>query len=221
MLDLTLYEKTLGATTLAEGHEVSTIAHINDFIDSSPNRVDITLEGAVSDCILSNTNKSSIKEILLRPNTVVNKGMLIEYETNKYLVLDYRPNKIYPKAEIELCNNTLRWRDSLSNLIELPCIIKGNVFEEVTGKVERQIITSDSELILLVQLNSQSKTINPNQRFVFDGYAFDVKSIDSLSHSHNGVGLMKLSLNATSITSTDDTTGGVADDSGSSGWGSW
>lgn len=208
---------------MAEGYINDTISIVNEDFHKAPSYRSIQINGVADECTFKLTKDSNKVKILLRPKKTISKGMYVLLEGKTYMVTNYVPNEIYPKGEIELCNNTLRWRDTLGTLKEYSCIAKGNsvkIDDEFTEK-ERFIITSDAELVVLVQYNSDTKTIQPNQRFIFGEYAYEVLSVDNISHVYDEKGYVQLTVKATGKTESDDTTSGVADDSSNSGWGDW
>jgi hypothetical protein len=219
-MDLTLYQKMIGATntSLTQAYINDTIVHVNDIFDKSPTFKQIQVNDTPTDCIINHTKKSTVLDLLFRPKSVLNKGMYVLIDSNTYMVTDFVPNEIYPKAIVELCNSTLKWKDSSGTLKEYKCIVTGSTYDE---NQDKQVFTSDSKLIVLVQYNDDTKTIKPTQRFVFGENAYEVETIDAVSSIYNGVGIIKFGVKFTSVTATDDTTNQVADDSGNSGWGSW
>jgi hypothetical protein len=220
-MDLTKYKKRLGATSMSEAYVNDTIAIINADFTNAPSYRQIQLNGVDEDCTFNLTKESNKREILLRPRTIIKKGMYVQLESNDYIVTECVPNEIYPKAEIVLCNNTLRWRDTLNVLKQYSCIIKGDsisINNDNTGD-KRLVIDSIAELKVIVPYNDDTKTIEPTQRFVFDGNAFDVTGIDRMTDVFKDEGLIILTVKATAMTDTDDVVTNVADDSGNSNWG--
>jgi hypothetical protein len=220
-MDLTKYKRRLGATSVSEAFINDTIAIINADFTNAPSYRVIKLNGVDEDCTFNLTKESNKREILLRPRKTIEKGMYVLLDTDIYIVTECVPNEIYPKAEIVLCNNTLRWRDTLNVLKQYSCIIKGDSISingDVTGD-KRLVMDSMAELKIVVPYNDETKTIEPTQRFVFDGQAFDVTGIDRITDVYKDKGLITLTVKATAKTDTDDVATGVADDSGNSNWG--
>lgn len=218
-MDITLYEAKLnGAKTIAEGFLSNSEAVINESFSEAISYRRIQINGVDDDCVFKRTKKSTKLEIVLRPYKVINKGMYITFESNDYMVIDFVPNELYPKGEIELCNNTLRWRDDFNNLMEYNCILKGDSYKINDDDF---ITMSDAELILYVPFNDDTDRITVTQRFVFGKFAFEVAEIDSFTNVVNGVGYIEMKLRSTSKTDSDDIDTGIADETGNSGWGDW
>lgn len=222
-MDLTQYERRLGAKSMSEAFINDTINIINADFTNAPSYREIELDGVVEDCTFKLTKESNKREILLRPQKTISKGMYVLLDTDKYIVTECVPNEIYPKAEIVLCNNTLRWRDTLNALKEYSCIVKGDSISinEEDASNKRLVVSSNAELTIVVPYNDDTKSIEPNQRFIIDGQAYDVSGIDRITEVYKKKGVIKLTVNATELTNTDDTTTNVADDTGNSDWSGW
>lgn len=219
-MDLSLYQKMIGAnnTSLSQAYINDTIIHVNEIFDKSPSFKTILVNHTPMDCIVSHTKKSTILDLLFRPKSVLTKGMYANFESDVYLVTEFVPNEIYPKANLELCNSVLKWKDETGTIKEYKCVVKRDTYNE---KEDRQVYTSDSELLAMVQYNDDTKQIKPTQRFMFGSSAFEVVQIDAVTNVYNGNGYIKFGLKFTSTSATDDKENQVADDSGNSGWGDW
>lgn len=218
-MDLTLYSKMIGAnnSNITQAYINDTILHVNDMFAKSPSFQVMDFDGVDTDTIISH-KKSNVLDILLRPQSVLNKGIYASFEGDTYLITEFVKNEIYPKATVELCNASIKWKHS-DNVHEFKCIVKGNTYEKDDGN--SFVITSEGEISILVQYNADTKTIKPNQRFIFGNSAYEVISIDEVTSVYNGKGVLKLGVKYTSATDTDDKTNQIADSSGNSGWGEW
>lgn len=220
-MDLTLYQKMIGATntSVTQAYINDTIAHVNDIFGKSPTFKQIEIDGVQTDCILNHTKKSTVLDLLFRPQSVLNKGMYALIGADTYMITEFIPNEIYPKATLELCNSILKWKDSLGDIKEFKCIVKSDTYN---SESDRQVYISDSELYVMVQYNDDTKKIKPTQRFIFSDRAYEVIQTDVVTNVYNDVGYIKLGVKSVGITTTDDKTNQVADSSGNSGWeGGW
>jgi hypothetical protein len=219
-MDLSKYEKTIGYSSISESHIGSTIQNVNEYINNSPNLATVIVQSVEVECVINNSKKFGEKNILFRPQTKIDVGDYIGYNEETYLTMNTVPSEIYPKAEVKICNKSLKWNLN-SILVEYPCVVSGEVYKEDTTTEDSLVITHDADLVVYVQYNSQTTQIKPKQRFVFNGYAFEVDGIDSVSKVFSEKGLIKLELNSVSISDSDNTTDEIADDSSNSGWGGW
>lgn len=224
-MDLSRYTKLLGTSSLSEAFINDTADIINMNFHDNPSYKRIKIDGKDSDCTVGHTKKSTDLTIFLRPYEKPNKGMYIELEEKTYIAIDYTPNIVYPKVQIRLCNNVLKWVNEEGILKEYKCIVEGLNLEVSEGlgnrDNQRLVLTSSAELNVVVQYNDDTKNIDIGQRFIFDGNAYTVNAIDKLSNVENGKGIIILTIKSTGKTDTDNVNDGVADDTGNSGWGGW
>lgn len=218
-MDLALYSKMIGAnnSNITQAYINDTILHVNDMFEKSPSFKIMDFDGVPTDVII-NHKKSNLLDILLRPRSILNKGIYASFEGDSYLITEFVKNEIYPKATIELCNASIKWKSN-DSVYEFKCIIKGNSYEKDGGSP--LIATSESEISILVQYNNETKTIKPSQRFIFGNSAYEVVSIDEVTNVYNEKGILKLGIRYASATDTDDKENQIADSSGNSGWGEW
>jgi hypothetical protein len=221
-MDLTLYQKMIGEnnSSITQAYINDTITHVNDMFSKSPSFEQMKFDGVFIDTIISH-KKSNVLDLLLRPQTSLNKGIYAVYETDTYLLTEFIANEIYPKATIALCNSFLKWKDDLGVVKEYKCVIKGNTFNNDQKKDVNELIASTGQIQVLVQYNDETKTIKPNQRFIFGNSAYVVDTIDDISNVYKNKGIINLVVKAVSTTDTDDKINQVADSTGNSGWGGW
>lgn len=219
-MNISLYEKELGASTIPEALTNGSIAYVNGIFDKSPSYKKVFVDGLETEVWLNHTKKYNELGVLFRPLTIFNRGSYVESNQDVYMLTEFIQNEIYPKGKLELCNSNLKWKDESQVLQDYKCIVKGSFYDE-EEVAENLIIGSKAELKIIVQYNDNTKKIIPKQRFVFEGNAYEVATIDSISKVYLDSGLIELGVNFVSLTSTDDTTDDVADESGNSGWGDW
>lgn len=224
-MDLSKYTNLLGVNSLSEAFINDTADIIDTNFHYNPSYKRIKIDGEDKDCTVGHTKKSTDLTIFLRPYEKPNKGMYIELEERTYIAIDYTPNIVYPKVQIRLCNNVLKWVNEEGVLKEYKCIVEGLSLEvsEGSGNKDNQrlVLTSSAELNVVVQYNDDTKNIDIGQRFIFDGNAYTVNAIDKLSNVENGKGIIIFTIKSTGKTDTDNVNDGVADDTGNSGWGGW
>lgn len=113
-------------------------------------------------------------------------------------------------AVLRKCNNILKWYDKNGILHQWQCVftrnISGTNFDygiEGTPQIE-------GDCRILVQLNSQTALIPFNQRFLFNGHAFQVKQIDN----HYSDTLMTIYIFETQLQKDDDEINNIANGKG-------
>lgn len=107
---------------------------------------------------------------------------------------------------VRYCNNFLKWIDKNGILHSWECTfdtnLKGTKYDEGTEGVPQ--IKADA--VILVQRNEFTNLIPYNQRFIFDGYAFQTQQIDN----HFSQSYMIFYLFATQIQEGDDLINNIA-----------
>lgn len=80
---------------------------------------------------------------------------------------------------VQYCNNELKWIASDGAIKSWKCVYTRNISSTnfISGSKEVAQINADAKI--LVQRNSETDLIPFNQRFLFDGHAFQVKQIDN------------------------------------------
>ncbi len=223
-MDLKNYEKILSVKTVGEAFAQDTVNIINNDFQNSPSYKNALVNGVEEDILLKFTKNFNKREIFFRPLKMFAKGTYVELDGKTYMVMEFIPNPIYPKAQITMCNDTLRWKGSDDSIIEYRCVIEGvglSIDSDKPTDNERFITKSDGELDVYIPYNSDTKGIEVEQRFIFDGSAYDVLSIDKLTNVIDGQGIIKLTIKSTLKTDSDNIEDGVADDSSNSGWSGW
>ena len=126
-------------------------------------------------------------------------------------------------TNIRRCNNTLRWIDTQGAYHSLPCsigyLIKENRDYSTAGS---QMVVPSGMIEVLIQGNPETRTLKPNQRFLFGSqgqwvaYRIEGGGFNNFNNTetlnNNSAGLMRLSLAVDFINEeTDDLVNGVAD----------
>lgn len=116
-------------------------------------------------------------------------------------------------AILRKCNNVLKWYDTSGILHEWECVFTRNISGTAFDYGTQGIPQVDGSCKILVQLNAETKTIPFNQRFLFDGHAFQVHQIDN----HYSPTLMTLYIFETQIQKGDDLVNNIAWNNNSGG----
>ena len=223
MVNMDLYRKRLGFENMREDMIGHTAIVVDSDFEHSPHYKDILIENVTTGALVRNTRYSHIKSFTFRPHTEVVKGMYITIDGDIYLSTNPTESEIYPKVEATLCNNSLKWKDNNGNIVEYPCAIEGNLVElkDSIEKNQRYLANSEAKISIKVQYNEDTLEIKPKQRFLFDGHSYQVLTIDTISDVYKQKGLINLTVEAVSLSDSDNVDEGVAEDTGDSGWGGW
>ena len=94
-------------------------------------------------------------------------GMKFKWGQNYYLVVNVDGGAgLVTTAEVRRCNNTLRFFDENGNKIYEPCILD-QVLRFTNNNDTMTIVTGKAEQYIWCQRNSRTRTIKPNDRFLF------------------------------------------------------
>lgn len=106
------------------------------------------------------------------------------------------------------CNNTLKWIDSQGLYHSWPCIFKRTLSNTPLnyGKQDEGVPQIKADTLIQVQRNDFTNSIKINQRFLFDGQAFQVNEINN----HVSDTYMELYCFATQVQPDDDVVNNIA-----------
>lgn len=115
--------------------------------------------------------EEDFKKILFEEiNHGVALGRMFNFGDNYWITLNVSSiNSLTQTAMVRRCNNSLRWIDELTGaLYEVPCVLDYLVNENRDyATAGSTIVVPSGMLQCIVQLNSKTMTIAPNQRFLF------------------------------------------------------
>lgn len=109
-------------------------------------------------------------------------------------------------AVLQKCNNMLKWIDDKGVLHQWPCVFQRDLSATKFNYGSEGVAEIGSDTLIKVQLNEETKTIPFNQRFLFNGHAFQVKQINN----HISESYMELYLFEMPVQATDDVINNIA-----------
>ena len=109
-------------------------------------------------------------------------------------------------AILQRCNNLLKWYDKSGKYHEWPCVFERTLSSTGVNNGSEGVSEISSDTLIKVQLNDETNLIEYNQRFLFNGHAFQVKQINN----HVSDSYMELYLFETQIQSNDNKVDDVA-----------
>lgn len=108
---------------------------------------------------------------------------------------------------VRFCNQKLTWIDNSGVLHTWACVLEENKLTYTNPDVgTKDVPQVAADMVMLVQQNEETRSIPINQRFVFDGKAYQVKQINP----HVSPTYLMIYLNATQLQEGDDTALNVA-----------
>lgn len=134
-------------------------------------------------------------------------GKMYQFHDNYWLVTNTNTAiGAVTSSILRKCNNMLKWYDSQGVLHEWECVFTRNIGNTNFDYGTQGAPQVDGSCKILVQQNAETISIPFNQRFIFDGHAFQVQQIDN----HYSPTLMTIYIFETQIQSGDDLVHNIA-----------
>lgn len=198
---------------------------INDFLPSNPSytTVNITLpdetEPKSVDMAVLSSDDMNIKYICGMPGDKIVGGSLVEWSDRLWLVVDVDPNyEVYQKAQMQMCNYTLKFRINDNIAVNKPCVIK-DVTKYLIGETAKEMLTiGSSRMSVTVAKDKDTVYLNRGARLLIDdsgvedSIAYEITKVDRVTGVYNGKGVYKYLVCETASTPDDDTVEMIPDD---------
>lgn len=113
-------------------------------------------------------------------------------------------------AIVRRCNNTLKWYDKAGVLHEWACVFDRDLSATNLDEGSQGVAEIGADAIIQVQRNSETDSIPYNQRFIFDGHAFQIKQINN----HVSSTYMEFYVFEIQVQANDDLTNDIANSTG-------
>ena len=192
----------------------STIYNITQSFKESPTYKSLYINSVATDCRIIDTDKSYEKKLLFMSGVTKNIGDLAVIDNDYWLIVDTQSNEMFSKATIKLCNNTLKFYDVNNVLVSIPCIATNSVETLEDAKI---LFLPKDELKIIVPYTTNSNKITFNSssndsqmRFVLNGSAWAIQTIDRISKVSGGYGIVEIFLKSDGINEYDDMVNGIA-----------
>lgn len=203
------YSARLQATGTTSSENLSTYAKMNvirTFKDPPSFKI-VKVNSVLTDVRVIEGNDDVNKQTLFLPDTVIDKGSLVELGVNDvWLIVDSIQNDIYPKAKMQFCNSTLTipgditktqvgtdlmgraiWDETVSPSTTLSCIAESKVY---MSQDQEPINLPNGRLIVTIPYTDNAK-VKLNFKFDMYGNSYEVSHVDR-SQVISTVGIIKL-----------------------------
>lgn len=131
------------------------------------------------------------------------------YQIGDFIWLTINTNTVVgadASAILQRCNNSLKWYDKKGIYHEWPCVFERSLSSTGLNNGNEGVTEISSDTLIKVQLNKETNSIEYNQRFLFNGHAFQIKQINN----HVSDSYMELYLFETQIQSNDNKVDDIA-----------
>jgi len=189
----------------------ASVAVVNSLFANNPSYTTITIDSVSTGVILLDGKDSTHKFILFLPDTTIIIGEIVTITTTinsitnsaYWLVTDFVSSPISPKASIELCNETLKWQDSIGFKYSIPCIATRSLLTKMEIKETNYAISLlQGEMNVFVPNTPITETIIAQQKFYLGNYVYEVAGIDDISN----IGIIRFSMKTSTKAESDNDT---------------
>lgn len=157
--------------------------------------------------------KTLADSLIHKDTTKTNRFWGKYYKFRDYTWLTVNTNTIMgssASAILERCNNWLKWYDKQGILHQWECVFERSLSSTSFDYGSEGVAEVGSKTLIRVQRNSETDSIPFNQRFIFDGHAFQVDQINN----HISSTYMEIYMFETQIQSNDDLVNNIANNLG-------
>lgn len=109
-------------------------------------------------------------------------GYMYKYKSSYWLTININDtNNATKHSVIRKCNNKLKWISKTDNktLLSWDCVFAGRMGNTGLDYGTSGVPQVSGDANILVQLNTYTSQVSVNDRFIFDGHAFQVSSINN------------------------------------------
>lgn len=171
---------------------------------------DVVVNGIKKKLLIMSHSKKDMRKVAANPiDDPVKPGDLVEWKDSYWLVTETNPNEnVISQGVMERCNQQLKWVDENGDIQIQPTVFYFNSRSSFGVEEGKVMPLPDGRRQIVVQLNSHTKKLRRDKRFLFGDEAFRVIDYDFVSDE----GLVNLSLQSDSYNpATDNLELGIAD----------
>lgn len=153
-LDIVRARNGIQGNNYGQSVKNTSLNKIERLFRDSPNYRVVKIDDIDTEVIIDKGKTSEDKKLLLKPNTTINKGSVVIFDSKSHLMIEVNSdvNNIYPAATIQLCNSTIQlsgtqtvtviddplWgkteQITYSDPIAIPCIVETSVRTDNTDE---------------------------------------------------------------------------------------
>lgn len=148
-------------------------------------------------------------------NSLIDLGLRFKFGGFSWFVNDTSNiMSVTQSCVVHRCNEILKWKDKNGTTYQYDCSTKLLSNRSIDIKFDNKELESPfGKILVQVPYNSDTSTIQLDQRFLFKQSAYVVVGKDDVSNIVSGNGYLNLILNITQKSSNDDFTNQIADNS--------
>jgi len=180
-------------------------------------KVSGTIDGISKEFVLQHLkygeNFNDEKLMLTENTTFISIGSKVVWDGLAWLVLnsENRAIKTHKAHKIHLCNNFLKWKDSINTTY----VEDGVIIDSVIGDADsnNQVPLGRDRYEMFIQDNATTRTLYENQRFIFGNrFPYKITVVSNVLRPSNDVniGLLQLRLELDQLNPLDDLANNIA-----------
>lgn len=157
-----------------------------------------------------NENEMVARSFIFKPNDIVKEGDIINMteDSSSWLVfIDYF-NEVYPKAKTRKVNSVIKFKNrdktQTFELLSHGAQRTANIREDMMD-----VNSPSTKADFYVQKNDTSSLIKPNMRFIVNGFAYIVETVDNVTLDN----IIRLVMKTDTTKPNDDIENSIADNS--------
>lgn len=190
--------------------------NVGKVFKDNPNHVVVSIlkpDGTVLngyDARYLNENEMVARSFIFKPDDIVKEGDIINMteDSSSWLVfIDYF-NEVYPKAKTRKVNSVVRFanrdKTQIFELLSHGAQRTANIREDMLD-----VNSPSTKADFYVQKNDASSLIKPNMRFIVNGFAYTVETVDNVTQDN----IIRIVVKTDTIKPNDDMDNSIADNS--------
>ena len=185
-MDINYYKKINGLYGFDSKRD-SDIARTKRFVaekfDDDVQAFDVMIEDRRQTVLISYAAKEDMNKIISRPDETFKNGDIVTWNDEKYIILQVDSDKrIYTRGLIKKCLGSLKWQDELGDIHEAWFARTTNLSPNFGVDDRSKIITMpDERRQIVLQSNSHTQKFEKEQRFIMDGRAWKIITLDDFA----------------------------------------
>jgi len=185
-MDINYYRKINGLYKMSKKRDADieyTKRQILQSFDDSMLAFEVSIDEREQTILVTYSAKDQLSKIISKPNETFDNGEIVTWENGRYLIYEVDPDKrIYTKGLMKKCVGTLKWQDEYGEIHEAWFARKTDVSPNFGIDDRSKTLTMpDERRQIIIQSNEQTQKFRKEQRFIVDGRAWKIITLDDVA----------------------------------------
>lgn len=182
-----LYRDRVTASSIKE----TTKGQVESMFEDSLAYYKIQLNGQPTDALVTAAKLPDERTILLKPESVLNKGDIIGVLGATYLTIETFGTDLYPKGIIKYCNHTVTVNGNIKSCIVTNRLTVGQRYDE-----DAVVVMPSENQMMILSADSDTMLIKHSDEFMIYGRNWRIIAVDNVSSAGAGKGIIIFQLEA-------------------------